>query len=359
MRSWYVIFSLLLGLLAFYSCSESQTEEENLPLDELNAWNLNKQTIQGTTQGTTFLIKTSEDSLLASPKEISDLLHQFDLELSGYIDYSILSKLNDADSLFEVEENKFFNSCYALSQHVFSKTNGAFDPSVFPLVKAWGFFKDMTNEPSQQEIDSILNFVGFESGHLHTFDGANFTKLHPSFQLDFNGIAQGQSADEIATFLKNRGHENYFVEVGGEIVVAGKNNDGEPWIIGIDEPTEENDGASQRKLENYLSISEGGIATSGNYRKFYKKDGKKYSHTLNPLTGFPVEHNLLSATVIAPNAALADGYATVFMTIGVDSTLSFVASHPEEKIEVYLLFENNFGRIERAFSSGMQSYLLK
>ena len=358
MLNWCVIFSLVVLTL---SCSSNQTEEESSVNDngELNAWSIDDKTIQGTTQGTTFIIKTSEDKLLVSPEEVSDFLADFDSELSGYIDHSLLSKLNNADSIFELGDNRFFDKCYTLSQAIYTATNGAFDPSVFPLVKAWGFFKDMKKPPSQNEIDSILLFTSFEPGLHHLYEEGVFIKKHPSFQLDFNAIAQGQSADELGQLLQQKGNQNYFIEVGGEIVIKGLNNDNKPWVIGIDEPTEENDGLSSRALENYLSISDKGIATSGNYRKYYEQDGRKFSHTIDPKTGMPVNHNLLSATVIADNAALADGFATAFMTMGVDSTMSFLKHYNLLDIDVYLLFENNQGRIERAFTSGMQKYLLK
>jgi len=356
-QNWFVIFSVV-GF--FFSCAENNSQKkESTEQPDLNAWFIDAKTIQGTTQGTTFVIKTSEEKLNCTPKEISDLLLQFDMELSGYEPNSILSQFNNADSIFELPENNFFTQCYLLSQQIFKATNGAFDPSVFPLVKAWGFFKDMHNPPNEKEIDSLLQFVGFEAGKHHVFDTNQFIKLQPYFQLDFNAMAQGQSVDEIAQFLNDKGHENYFIEVGGEIFTKGLNGDQQAWIIGIDEPSEENDGNTTRTLENYISISGKGVATSGNYRKFYESNGRKYSHTLNPKTGKPVNHNLLSATVIADNAALADGFATAFMTMGVDSTLAFVTNNPQYNLEVYLLFENSSNRIERAFSAGIQEYLLK
>ena len=365
MQIWRVITNFFIMFL-FVACSQSENQaccnEETIKNDEnkkLNAWSVDKKTIQGNTQGTTFTIKTSDDSLRVKPIDISKLLTDFDLELSGYIPNSILSKINSSDSGLTVENDTYFTKCYLISQEIYKNTNGAFDPSVFPIVKAWGFFKNMEKVPSNEEIDSLLNFIGFENGLHHTFDDGIFYKNTPSFQLDFNAIAQGQSADVIGDFLEVKGHENYFIEVGGEIKVKGLNNDGQPWIIGIDEPTEINDGHNTRKLENYLSISNGGIATSGNYRKFHQKNGKKYSHTLNPKTGFPVEHNLLSTTVIAETAAMADGYATAFMTLGVEKTMQFLAENPSLQIEAYLLFENDAGRIERMYTNGMTNYFLE
>ena len=358
---WCVIFSLLL----FASC---QDQNKAVELDELNdneelvssvenAWSINVQTIQGTTQGTTFQIKTSDDSLLLSPIEIAALLADFDQELSGYIDTSLLSQFN-ADSTIVLDRTTYFEKCYDLSYGVFESTNGAFDPSVFPLVRAWGFFKNPTSPPIQESIDSILRFTGFTQGHHHTTENGILKKSTPGFQLDFNAIAQGFSVDVVADYLDARGQQSYYIEIGGELRLKGKNAEGKNWIIGIDVPSEENDGEATRELENYLSLSDVGLATSGNYRKFYEKDGRKYSHTLNSKTGYPVQHNLLSATVIAESAALADAYATAFMVMGVEETMEFIAENKDVKLEVYLLFENASGRIERVYSKGMEDYFL-
>lgn len=348
---------------SFFACnspedSKSDTDEipQKFPSTD-NTWQVNAKVIQGNTQGTTFVVKTSEDSLFVSALEIDSLLVKFDSELSGYMSTSILSRFNSTEDFIVLENDAFFRTCYYMSMDVFERTEGLLDPSVFPLVKAWGFFKKLENPPNQNEIDSILNFTSFESGKHHLLSNDTLRKIHPSFELDFNAIAQGQSADEIARFLRRRGHENYFIEVGGELVVKGVNDDGKPWVIGIDLPSEENEGTGNRALENYLHISNGGIATSGNYRKFYEKDGRKYSHTLHPITGYPVEHNLLSATVIAPNAAIADAYATAFMVMGVKESLDFVEANEDLELAVYLLYENDQGRIARASNQRMKLYL--
>jgi thiamine biosynthesis lipoprotein len=356
--SLLVIFS---GLITACSVGEAEQQEiisETQQENELNAWLLNAQVMQGTTQGTTFIIKTSEPQLLVTPEEISQLFAEFDQELSGYIDSSLLSVFNTTpDSLF-IDDTRYFKTCYLLSQSVFLASSGSFDPTVFPLVKAWGFFKDMTNPPSRTQIDSLLQFVGFQEGKLHHYRNGYLVKNDPRFSLDFNAIAQGYSVDIVAQLLKKKGHQNFFIEIGGEIYVEGVNFEGNKWVIGIDAPEDENTGgAGTRNLENYISLSGKGLATSGNYRKFYEKDGERFSHTLNPFSGRPVQHKLLSATVIADNAGLADGYATAFMVMGTDATLKFAQEHPELNLEVYLLFENESGRIERAYSQGMKNYL--
>ncbi|MEX1190942.1 MAG: FAD:protein FMN transferase [Brumimicrobium sp.] len=358
-----VISRVFLLTFILISCNNQNSNQENQNIESNNshvdnAWYANAKTLQGTTQGTTFTIKTSDDSLMLSPKEISSLLAEFDNELSGYISNSLLSKFNKSDSVFDISETRFFNKCYLLSQEVYKNTNGAFDPSVFPLVKAWGFFKEMNNPPSQQEIDSILGYTGFKNGLHHIYDHGLLSKNDKRFMIDFNAIAQGQSVDVVAEKLDQKNQENYFIEIGGEIRVKGVNDEGEHWVIGIDTPQESNTGSGKRKLENYLKLSNVSVATSGNYRKFYKKDGKRFSHTINPKTGRPVKHSLLSTTVIAKSAAVADGYATAFMTMGVDKTLKWIKKNDTINLDVYLLFENNEGRIERAYSNGMNEFLI-
>jgi thiamine biosynthesis lipoprotein len=370
---WLIFFSLFLLQSCNSSDGDLKLEEREERPEELiadksdgnedkfavkeNVLRVNATAIKGRTQGTTFIIKTSEDSLLVSTKDIDSLLEQFDLALSGYIPNSTLSKFNRSEDYIILDEDVYFRTCYAMSMDVFERTQGLFDPSVFPLVKAWGFFKSMENPPRKKAIDSIMQFTGFKKGLYHDLLGDSLVKLHPSFELDFNAIAQGQSVDELARLLRTKGHENFFIEVGGEIVVEGLNDDDTPWVIGIDMPTEDNSGGQVRVLENYIHLSKGGLATSGNYRKYYVKDGRKYSHTLNPLTGYPVEHNLLSATVIAPNAAIADAYATVFMVMGVDKTMQFVQENKDLNLAVYLLYENENGRVARASNQLMQQYI--
>ena len=295
---------------------------------------------------------------MITANQLSELLADFDQELSGYIDTSMLSKFNSGYSI-NMQATSYFKHCYAISYEVFENTNELFDPSVFPLVRAWGFFKDQTSIPSQKMVDSILAFTGFTQGEHHEVRNGELVKLSKGFQLDFNAIAQGYSVDVVADYLDDKGQQSYYIEIGGELRLKGKNADGVNWIIGIDVPSDDNSGEVARDLENYLSLSNVGLATSGNYRKFYEKEGKKYSHTLHPKTGYPVQHNLLSATVVAETAALADAYATAFMVMGVKETMEFISKNQELNIHVYLLFDNPSGRIERIYSKGMEDYFLK
>jgi thiamine biosynthesis lipoprotein len=296
--------------------------------------------IVGETQGTTYSIILPDGSTKLQKSAIDSILLSFDNSLSTYNDLSVLSRFNKSDSVFQIpSSDEYFVPCYNQSLKIAELTNGAFDPSVFSLVKAWGFFEEMSNLPSEESIDSILQFTGFLNQKLYEFNQTKreFTKYDSRFSLDFNAIAQGYSVDVLSEFLEENGVKNYFVEVGGEIRVKGKNKDNESWRIGIDRPIDKAQ-TEERELTEILQITNCGIATSGNYRKFYTKDGKKYAHTLNPKTGWPAENSLLSATVIAKSAAEADGLATAFMVMGFDQTKKWLIGHSE--IKVFLVYRS-------------------
>lgn len=320
-----------------------------------------EQIIQGNTQGTTYNIKIPSSSNKVNKATINQLLKSFDDILSNYNPLSLISKLNQSntDTIFTDESNYFIN-CYKKSQKIFNETNGAFDPSVLPLVKKWGLFYNKTSEiPDSSEIDSILNFTSFKSNYLHNFKVISdkqfyYKKKDKRFNIDFNAIAQGYAVDVIANYLDKLNIKNYFVEIGGEIIVKGKKSNNKKWKIGIDSPIENN---NKRTLQCVLSISNKAIATSGNYRKFYIKNGKKYAHTIDPKTGIPVTHNLLSATVIADNCADADAYATAFMVMGLNESISFIENNPKLNLETYLIYQNSKGNLAVYSSDGMSKYI--
>jgi thiamine biosynthesis lipoprotein len=316
---------------------------------------------QGETQGTTYQIILAEDKANFTNAEIKSILASFDMSLSTYVDSSIISKLNQSETLIElIDSTGYFKRCYEESKLVYEASEGAFDPSVFPLVEGWGFMKNLETPLSKSMVDSILKFVSFENDKFHSieFDGnlIRSSKKDKRFKLDFNAIAQGLSVDVLSEFISSRGHKNFYVEIGGEMRVKGTNRSGEKWKIGIDVPKEDTSSNGVRQLENVLSISNKAIATSGNYRKFYIKDGKKYAHTIDPRTGYPVEHALLSATVISNNCSTSDAYATVFMVIGLEESKKFIKTHPELGLEVYLLYDDN-NTIKRYHNRSVEAYL--
>jgi len=318
---------------------------------------LDSKVIAGDTQGTTYRIIIVDDKVDVSKSEIDSLFHSFDLSLSTYVPNSTVSALNNAiDSIKVIDETGFFKRCYNLSQEVFKSTSGYFDPSVFPLVEGWGFMKNLETPLNQTEVDSLLTFVDFNPGNNHVLsfnnDEISLHKMISGFKMDFNAVAQGLSVDVVDDFLKTRGYKNYYIEIGGELLVRGFNREREQWKIGIDSPIEN---SKSRKLENVLQITNKAIATSGNYRKFYEIDGVKYAHSLNPKTGFPVQHSLLSVTVISDNCAKSDALATAFMVMGVEKTLDWLKLNND--VDAYLIYDDGSGGFKREMSKGFEKYL--
>lgn len=339
---WSVIISSFLGLGACSPPAEVEKEAHYF---------------SGNTQGTTYEIIVADDEANFTNDEIDSVLAQFDASLSTYIPTSKISQLNASEaSVNLIDQSGFFKNCYQKSQEIFQATDGAFDPSVFPLVKGWGFMDNIESPLSQAQVDSLLADIGFDKHHTVSFDGdeIQLVKTNPGFQLDFNAIAQGYSVEVLGDFLKKRGQTNYYIEIGGELLLRGKNASGTKWNIGIDIPAEK---STTHSIENIISISNEAVATSGSYRKFYEKDGQRYAHFLDPKTGYPVQHTLLSATVIAPTCTDADAYATAFMVMGAEKTLNFVKNHPDLKLEVYLLESDGNEGYKRSMSKGFQAYL--
>lgn len=286
------------------------------------------------------------------------------MSLSGYIPESTVSIFNSEDGYFTIPENDhYFMPCLEVSKDIYSKTDGAFDPTVLPLMRLWGFLENFEKIPSEKEIDSTLNFVGFEKGKLwNQEDNSNkkeLVKYDPRLNLDFNAIAQGYSVDVLADFLRKKGCKNFYVEIGGEIYVEGKNPDGKAWRLGVDKPVATNDGKKQRVISAVISVSNKGIATSGNYRKFYEKGGKIFAHTLDPKTGRPAENELLSATVIAKSAAIADGMATAFMVMGLQKSKEYLQSKDKDGLEVLFIYTNEGKNLKSFVSEGMKGMLVE
>lgn len=334
-------------LLILFACGNSKNKSNNAGV-----------VFTGNTQGTTYTIILAEEEAKFNQKEIDSILHAFDMSLSTYVPESVISTLNNSKDTVVIDQSGFFKRCYTESLEAYNRTKGQFDPSVFPLVEGWGFMKDLKTPLSREKVDSIMQFVGM-SKELCVIefkgDSIQQVKKDERFKLDFNAIAQGLSVDVLSDFISSRGHKNFYVEIGGEMMLKGLNREGKDWRIGIDVPKEKVD-PNVRQLENVLSISNKAIATSGNYRKFYEVDGKKYAHTLDPKTGYPVKHNLLSATVISENASTSDAYATAFMVMGLEATKEFLEENKDLGISVYLLYDNE-GQFGRWYSEEVEDYL--
>ena len=360
------IFLLALSAIFLVSCSGNSTSNQSTD----STASAKKLEFFGNTQGTTFSVICNDD-IKITIEEIEEILHNFDLALSSYIPNSIITKLNEAPAgefIYEDPYN-YFNRCYQISYLLWRTSNASFDPTVYPLVDGWGFFNDMENVPDSSVVDSLMRLVGFQDGYHFTFfthtdslgnviPDNKILKRTSNAKLDFNGIAQGLAVDVLAEKLESRGAKNYFVEIGGEIRVKGVNSEGNLWRIGIDKPVE-NSTAEDRQIQEVVNIKDKSLATSGSYRRFYEKDGVKYSHTIDPKTGYPVSHSLLSVTVVADNCATADAMATAFMVMGADKSIAFLNEHPELGLEVYLIFNNAKGRMETYYTRNFQDLIVE
>ena len=276
---------------------------------------------------------------------IIDALQAVDASLSPFNKKSIISHINNNER-FCVDT--LFSEVFRNAEIIYTESHGAFDPTVAPLVNAWGFGFKQSSNITASTIDSLLALVGL---HRVTLNNGLITKSDPRIMLDFSAIAKGYGSDCVARVLDSCGVQNYMVEIGGEIVIKGHNKNGNPWGIGINKPIDDSLSTNQ-ELQTVLRLTDCAIATSGNYRNYYYKDGAKYAHTIDPRTGYPVQHSLLSATVIADNCMRADALATAFMVLGVDSAMTYCKLHPE--IDGYFIVSADSGHYEvlRSFDEG-------
>ncbi len=277
---------------------------------------------------------------------IDSLLLDFDASLSTYKPNSLISRINRNDTT--VVLNKWLIENIELAKRVSEATNGLFDISIGPIAAYWGFgHLPPPDKVSDKTIDSLLQYVGYQKMRI---ENKRLIKTVPELQLNCNAIAQGYSVDVVSRFLLAKGIDAFLVDVGGEIYARGSKPNGVPWRVGIELPN----GTNERVYNASIHIKNEAVATSGNYRKFYEIEGKTYVHSINPKTGYPVENNVLSATVIGPTAAEADAYATACMLLGVQGALDLVITHPELKI--YIMYNNN-GKLATAMSDNFKLYI--
>ena len=253
---------------------------------------------------------------------IRERLEQVDASLSPFNSRSVISAVNRNE---RATPDSMFTSVFNKAQEVSRETGGAFDITVAPLVNLWGFgFKDGST-PTRSAVDSIRRIIGYEKVRLQ---GGRVVKADPRVMLDCSAIAKGYGCDMVAALLRDNGIGNFMIEIGGEIVTSGISEKRLPWKIGVTKPDDDQLGAGGG-IQTVINVTDKAMATSGNYRNFYYKDGKKYAHTIDPHTGYPVQHNILSATVLADDCATADAYATAFMVLGLEKSQEVLASHPE------------------------------
>ena len=303
---------------------------------------------EGQIFGTFYHITYQNDSSLNN--EILAELGKVDDALSMFNKKSIISRINRGEN---VETNKMFDKVFRLAEKVADNTDGAFDITVAPLVNMWGFGFKTGTPPTKTAIDSLRNVVGYKKVALN--DG-HVTKTDPRIMLDCSAIAKGYGCDVVARLLERRGIKNYMVEIGGEVVAHGISEKRLPWKIGVTKPTDDSL-AIDKELQTVLNVKDMAMATSGNYRNFYYKNGKKYAHTIDPKTGYPVQHNILSATVLAKHCAEADAYATAFMVMGMDGAKRTLDKHPE--LMAYLIYADHKGDMQVWYSPSMKDKILK
>ena len=278
---------------------------------------------------------------------IVEALQAVDGSLSPFNKRSIITHVNNNDTIMV---DTLFTEVFRHAETIYRESHGAFDPTVAPLVNAWGFGFKEDNGVDAATIDSLQALVGM---HRVTLADGHISKEDERIMLDFSAIAKGYGSDCVARVFDRCGVKNYMVEIGGEVVIKGHNKNGNPWGIGINKPIDDSLSVSQ-ELQTVLRLTDCAIATSGNYRNFYYKDGVKYAHTIDPRTGYPVQHSLLSATVIADNCMRADALATAFMVLGVDSAMAYCERHPE--IEGYFIVAADSGHYEVRQSFPIDKY---
>ncbi len=307
-------------------------------------------TLSGFIQGTTYSIVYENNKKLDHlevSREVEKILHDFDMSLSLYVDSSIVSRMNRDE---DVIADSFFTEVFRLSDSISKATDGAFDVTVGPLVRAWGFGPDDHRNFKEEKRDSLMKLVGMEKV---TLADSRLKKKVPGMILDFNAIAQGYSVDVICSYFDRKGVPNYLVEIGGEVRAKGTKA-GALWRIGIDRPEDLNMSPGQ-DLQAIIKISDQSVATSGNYRKFYVEEGIKYSHTIDPRTGYPAKNTLLSATILTGSCAVADGIATACMVMGKDSAIEFIMRNPN--LSAYFIFSDDKGNFKTWMSESLRKNL--
>ena len=286
--------------------------------------------------GTVYNITYQSDNNLE--KEIIRELDKVDASLSPFNEKSIISKINRNE---EAVVDNYFYDVFNLAMQISEDTNGAFDITVAPIVNAWGFGFKSGSSPTSQYIDSLKQFIGYKKVRINK--DKHVVKQDERIMLDCSAIAKGYGSDVVARLFNAKGIKNYMIEIGGEIVASGLSEKRLPWKIGITKPSEDSLGTSN-ELQTILNITDCAMATSGNYRNFYYKNGKRYAHTIDPRTGYPIQHNILSATVIAKSCAQADAYATSFMVLGLDEAKKILERHPQ--LLAYLIYTNKDNEYE-------------
>lgn len=352
----YIIF---IGIAAFaYACGSSANPQK------ANDALFNEQVLQGEAQGTTWTVRYLNDTTNYT-SDFTALLQAIDRDLSTYLPGSLINRVNAhdrTDTVFAFHDTtQYFSVMFEHSRLIWETTDHAFDATVFPLVELWGFGLTNRAQVDSAEVERRLAWVGMQPANIdlievmrdsYIYEQTQIRKGNGNVKLDFNAIAQGFTVDLMGDLLKSKNIDNFMVELGGEVYCHGVNSKGEPWRIAIDQPISE----GERQFQAIAAVTNRAICTSGNYRKFYEENGQRYAHFIDPRTGYPVSHTLLSATVMATSAAAADAYATACMVMGLEATIEFLRAHPELNLEVYLIYDEA-GAFKTWMTDGMKSVI--
>lgn len=323
-----------------------QYRSHNKPTSADSAALNNMVILKGKTMGTYYDIRYLDSSQFSLQPEIDSIFAQFTNEASTWVEESELSQFNLNDTISNFSSH--FKLLIQTSDLIYHETKGAFDPTVGPLINAWGFGEKFTDEvPSQKKIDSLLQFVGYDKINLSE-NGMHLSKPTGVY-LNLSAIAKGYGCDIIADFLRAKNHNNFKVEIGGEVVCEG-GNQGRKWRIGIEKPSE-----NKSEIHTVIELDNAAMATSGNYRNYFEKNGIKYAHTLNPKTGKPIQLEVLSTSVIAENCMVADAYATAFMVMGLENIKDFCKNRND--IDVFVIYESN-GEQHVWMTEGMRKHIV-
>jgi FAD:protein FMN transferase len=305
---------------------------------------------QGQTQGTYYAVTYFDTEGRNFQPQLNSILRAFDLSVSMWVPESVISRINRGDSL--VQPDDWFIDNFKRSQEIAAKTGGAFDCTVGPLVNAWGFGFKGKIKMDQAKVDSLLQFVGYQKVGL---DNQNRIIKPEGVRFDFNAIAQGYAVDVLGNYLASNGISNYLIDIGGEVLGKGFKPDGQSWLVGIENPAA--DSISERTINTRVKLKDKALATSGSYRKYYEENGIRFSHTIDPHTGYPVRHSLLSVSVLARDCATADGYATAFMVMGFEKAREFVENEPD--MEAFFIVDGGSGTFQTYATKGLEELIVK
>ena len=298
--------------------------------------------LQGEAQGSYYAITYYDEQERNFQHEIDSIFHAVDVSVNLWVDTSVISKVNRNE---DVTLDSIFIDNFNIAQEAARLSDGYFDPTISPIVAAWGFSYKHGDSITPQLIDSLKQLVDYRKVRI---ENGMVVKENPAMTLDFNAIAQGYTSDLIASFLGSRGIKNYLVDTGGEIMARGTKPNGQPWIVGIEKPADNWD--SEQVVHTRIALRDKGLVTSGSTRKYVERNGKRYSHCIDPNTGYPVEHQVLSVTVMANNSVWADALASICMVMGMEKSLPLIESMDD--VEAYYIYVNENNELETFATEG-------